>query len=398
MGFLGHGVLRVESAPEGVDFVQVEVRGAHGKVCVLKGEDEEVVGVGLVGYMHGHGRKGRSGKGWWWRRGGDKSQKRDVAPSHGHLPPLDTEEQDIVMEDESSEVVNAPFHPPPPGGEFPPPPPGGDFPPPPPGGRMPPPPPGHGFPHPPPPPHPRPHSRPQHANAPILITLRVPAAQLPALRTRLPFFTHDLDSLSSTSFAALDLATRDASIGLGAVVVREGGNVTVQSTNAPIRGEIVVKRGWAFVETKNAVVDVSIALGGEGDAGVEVRTSNAPIIASLELLASGRFTTSFATSNAHLALNVTSQPTGAFLYLNGLTSNAPASVQLHPTYEGTFELTSSVVAPAVVVVEQKGRKVEFVRDGGSVKGSVWAEKKDEVRREGGDVVVSTSNAPNTLLL
>jgi hypothetical protein len=48
MGFLGHGVLRVESAPEGVDFVQVEVRGAHEKVCLLKGEDKEVVGVGLV--------------------------------------------------------------------------------------------------------------------------------------------------------------------------------------------------------------------------------------------------------------------------------------------------------------------------------------------------------------
>jgi hypothetical protein len=212
--------------------------------------------------MHGRGRNGRNGKGWWWRRGGDKSQKRDVAPPHGHLQPLDTEEQDQDIEDESFEIVNAPSHPPP----------GGHFPPPPPGGRMQP---DHGFPHPPPPPHPRPHSRPQHTNAPILITLRVPAAQLPALRTRLPFFTHDLDSLASTSFAALDLATRDASIGLGAIVVREGGNVTVRSTNAPIRGEIVVKRGWTLVETKNAVVDVAIAMGGEGDAGVEVRTSNA---------------------------------------------------------------------------------------------------------------------------
>jgi hypothetical protein len=123
-----------------------------------------------------------------------------------------------------------------------------------------------------------------------------------------------------------------------------------------------------------------------------------PIIASLELLDSGRFTTSFATSNAHLALNVTSHPAGALLYLKGQTSNAPTSVQLHPTFEGTFELSSSVVAPAVVVVEQKGRKVEFTRDSGSVKGSVWAEKKEEVQREGGDVVVSTSNAPNTLLL
>ncbi|KAG8737549.1 hypothetical protein FRC10_008062 [Ceratobasidium sp. 414] len=393
MGFLGHGVLRVEPAPEGVEVVQIEVRGVFGCVCALKGEDDEIVGVGLVGYMRGRGRRGG-----WWRRGGKSRNKR----GYGHHQSIETEDQDQNVEDESYEIVDVPsqsgpappFPPPPPGGEFPPPPP-------PPGGKMPPPPPPPppGFPHLPPPPPPRPHPHPHHIHAPILVTLRVPSSQLPALRTRLPFFTHDLATTASASFAGLDLATRDASVGLGSVVVREGGNVTVRSMNGPIRGEVEVEDGWAVVETRNAVVDMTVAMGSDkGEASVELRSSNAPIIASLEMRGSGRFTASCSTSNAHLALNITGQPEGALLFLNAQTSNAPASVQLHPGYEGTFELTSSVVAPAVVVTEREGRKVKFERDGGKVVGSVWYESKKDVVREGGEVVVSTSNAPNTLLL
>lgn len=48
LGFLGHGVFRVEPAAEGVDYVQIEVRGAHGRVCALKNAADEVMGVGLV--------------------------------------------------------------------------------------------------------------------------------------------------------------------------------------------------------------------------------------------------------------------------------------------------------------------------------------------------------------
>ncbi|KAG8735426.1 hypothetical protein FRC12_018080 [Ceratobasidium sp. 428] len=335
------------------------------------------------------GRRGRHG-GWpWWHRGDKSKNKR----RRGHSS-LETGEQDQDVEDESFEIVNAPSHPPPPP---PPPPPHGEFPPP------PPPPPGRHVP--PPPPPPRPH---HHVHAPIIITLRVPSTKLPALRTRLPWFTHDFDLVGSSpsrdllssipSLGGLDLATRDASIGLGSVVVREGGNVTVKSSNAPIRGDVDVKDGWALLETRNAVVDVNVKLG--GNAGeVELRSSNAPIVASLALAGSGRFTASCATSNAHLAVNVTSQPEGARLFFTGRTSNAPTSVQLHPNYEGTFELTSSVVAPGVVISEIEGRKVEFERDGGRVVGSVWYEGDEEVmKREGGEVVVSTSNAPNTLLL
>ena len=123
-----------------------------------------------------------------------------------------------------------------------------------------------------------------------------------------------------------------------------------------------------------------------------------PIVSSIELLGSGTYSTSFSTSNAHLALNVTSYPEGAKLFLTGHTSNAPANVQLHPEFQGIFELSSSVVTPAVVVVEQEGRRVEFERDGGSVKGSVWKKKNTEMVKEGGEVIVSTSNAPNILML
>ena len=115
-----------------------------------------------------------------------------------------------------------------------------------------------------------------------LITLRVPAADLPALRTRLPFFTHDLASTTAT-FAGLDLSTRDATIGLEDVVVRGGGNVTVRSTNAPIRGDVKLLDGWAVLETRNAVVDVNISLGGKHSSGVEVRSSNAYVLIYISL-------------------------------------------------------------------------------------------------------------------
>ncbi|QRW00889.1 hypothetical protein RhiJN_28907 [Ceratobasidium sp. AG-Ba] len=388
MGFLGHGVVRVESGTEDVDTIQVEVQGAHGRICALKDEDNEIIGVGLVGYMRGRGRRGR-GRDWWPRWGQSKSKR-------GEHQFEESQEEELV------EIANEiPCPAPPHDDEFSPSPPGNDLPPPPPppGREVPPPP--HRPPHPHPPlPCPHPHY-PHHAHAPIVVTLRVPSSHLPALRTRLPFFTHEISAPSASSFANLDIATRDAHIGLDSVVVREGGNATVRSVNAPIRGEVRVQGGWAFIETKNAVVDVEVAMssGDDKEVGVELKSSNAPIIASLDLQGSAkdRFTVFCATSNAYLALNVTSQARGSLLFLTGQTSNAPASVQLHPNYEGVFELTSSVVAPAVVEEKIEDRKVEVERVRGRVAGSVWYEDRKLIR-EGGEVVVSTSNAPNTLLL
>ncbi|KDN41175.1 hypothetical protein RSAG8_07589, partial [Rhizoctonia solani AG-8 WAC10335] len=404
LGFLGHGVLRVEPAAEGVDIIQAEVHGAHGRVCVFKGEDGEDVGLGLVGYMRGRGRHGKGGKskGWWKRR-----------HSHEGRPEADTKEdgeEDYEFVDPEASLESE--YPHPPSGEYPmpPPPPGGRFPPPPPGGRLPhphPPAPGHPAPPPPgddlPPLFPFPHG--PHFRGPIHITLRVPAGQLPGLKTRLPFFTHNLALAPSSSspleaeseiptFAGLDLQTREAPILLDSIIVSEGYNATVRSRNAPIRGDLVVLDGWAELETKNAQVDVGLSA---RNGGVDVKTSNGPIIATLDFRKGKVFNASLFTTNGHITVNVTSLPTGSQLFLDAQTSNAPTSVLIHPAYEGTFELVSSVVAPAVVVGdEQEGRKVEVKREGRHVRGSVWWE--DDVAREGGEIVVGTSNAPNVLLL
>ncbi|CAE6449007.1 unnamed protein product [Rhizoctonia solani] len=412
IGFLGSGLLRVEPAAEGVDTIQAEVHGAHGRVCVFKGEEGENVGLGLVGYMRGRGRHGRKGKaktrGWWWKR-------RDSNDDHCDSDSKDGEDFEFVDRDVSSLDSEHPRHPhrerpvppPPPGHKLPPPPPGGRMPPPPPPppGPPAPPPPGDDLPPPPPPPPPPPFPHGPHFHGPIHITLRVPAGQLPGLKTRLPFFTHDLALTPSSSssleieseiptFGGLDLQTREAAVLLGSVVVSKGYNATVHSRNAPIRGDLSLLDGWADLETKNAKVDVGLSA---RSGGVDVKTSNGPIIATLDLQKGKEFNTSFFTTNGHLTVNVTSLPMGSKLFLDGQTSNAPASVQLHPAYEGIFELASSVVAPAVVVgKEQEGRQIEFERQGRHVKGSIWWE--ENVVREGGEVVVRTSNALNVLLL
>ncbi|CAE6439241.1 unnamed protein product [Rhizoctonia solani] len=412
LGFLGHGVLRVERAAEGVDIIQAEVHGAHNRVCVFKSEEGEDVGLGLVGYMRGRGRHGRGDKpkGWWWRRR-HSDEGRSEADSEGDG------EEDYEFVDRDASVDSEYPHHRPEEHPMPPPPPGGRFPPPPPGGRPPhpprppapghpaPPPPGDDVPPPPPPPPPFPFPHGPHFRGPIHITLRVPAGQLPGLKTRLPFFTHhfalapssssslDDDSAIST-FAGLDLQTREAPILLDSIVVSKGYNATVHSRNAPIQGDLVVLDGWAELETKNAKVELGLSA---RKGGVDVKTSNGPIVATLDLQKGKEFNTSFFTTNGHLTVNVTSLPEASKLFLDAQTSNAPATIQLPPAYEGTFELVSSVVAPAVVVGdEQEGRKIEVKREGRQVKGSAWWE--NDVVREGGEIVVGTSNAPNILLL
>ncbi|KAF8748805.1 hypothetical protein RHS01_10515 [Rhizoctonia solani] len=362
IGFLGSGLLRVEPASEGVDIIQAEVLGSHGQVCVFKSEDGEDVGLGLVGYMRGRSRHGWKAKAKaWWKR--DHSQDASYAASStgSQTSPTATSGTSFTTSIRRRFASTTASTPP--------------------------------FPHGP------------HFRGPIHIILRVPTGQLPGLKTRLPFFTHDLALTPSSSssleieseiptFAGLDLQTREAGVLLGSAIVSKGYNATVKSRNAPIRGDLTLLDGWADLETKNAKVDVGLSA---RSGGVDVKTSNGPIVATLDLQTGKEFDASFFTTNGHLTVNVTSLPAGSKLFFDAHTSNAPASVQLHPAYEGTFELASSIVSPAVVVGEEKeGRKIEFEREGRLVKGSVWREDKGV--REGGEVVVRTSNALNVLLL
>ena len=111
------------------------------------------------------------------------------------------------------------------------------------------------------------------------------------------------------------------------------------------------------------------------------------------------------TSNAPLALTVVDAPLEHTLALNARTSNSPARVTLHTTYEGTFEARSSRwFRPTVEwdaeakdpAGEGRNRRVQVRRvRGESVEGSAaWAEGGEER----GHVVVETSNSPLRLKL
>ena len=119
----------------------------------------------------------------------------------------------------------------------------------------------------------------------------------------------------------------------------------------------------------------------------------------------GTFDVSAHTSNAPLALTVVDAPIEHALTLNARTSNSPARVTLHPTYEGAFDVRSSKWFRPTVEWDAeaqdpagKGRRrtvqVQRVR-GESVKGSAaWAEGGEER----GEVDVETSNSPLWLKL
>lgn len=110
------------------------------------------------------------------------------------------------------------------------------------------------------------------------------------------------------------------------------------------------------------------------------------------------------TSNSPLIVNITEQSPESLLKLEAHTSNAPANVHLHPSFEGTFKLRSSIFPPFVAPDEDVedpaglGRKrvvnVKTVGHGaGIVYGDVeWVPREEEVAR-GGMVEVVSRNAP-----
>ena len=110
------------------------------------------------------------------------------------------------------------------------------------------------------------------------------------------------------------------------------------------------------------------------------------------------------TSNAPLHLQFFDAPVDSALGLQAETSNSPAEVSLHKTFEGEFELASSLFfVPEVQwhpVDDPAGRGRERRVSVGQVsrshvRGNVgWDE--DGGRR--GDVSVKTSNAPLRLFL
>lgn len=133
------------------------------------------------------------------------------------------------------------------------------------------------------------------------------------------------------------------------------------------------------------------------------------LLSAPESESKGSFIVHARTSNSPLALNITEQAPDSVLNLEAHTSNSPAHVHLHPSFEGTFKLRTSVFPPVVSPDEEvedpaglDRKRVVTVKTVGHGSGVVfgdvaWVPQDDEVA-PGGKVEVVTRNSPVHLSL
>ncbi|KAF8911655.1 hypothetical protein CPB84DRAFT_1762498 [Gymnopilus junonius] len=187
--------------------------------------------------------------------------------------------------------------------------------------------------------------------------------------------------------------------------------VEVHASNAPIYGKFNTTSSLVL-ETSNGPIFVDVGLESDADGSsptFKAHTSNGKIEAHTSLTSAsgsgGSFEVTTSTSNAPLVVTFPASPVDSKLNLKGSTSNAQAAVFLHPAYEGSFDLHTSLARPSVnrnPEVEDptgQGRKrvLEISNYGRpSTTGNVYwgaGERKSE-----GSVVVRTSISPVVLAL
>ncbi|KAI0740773.1 hypothetical protein C8Q76DRAFT_791175 [Earliella scabrosa] len=233
--------------------------------------------------------------------------------------------------------------------------------------------------------------------------------KISSLRTDLPIYTHHLPELAnSVYFQNLQLQSKNAPVTVDSVA---GDNIRVGATNGSIRGSFNTSTVLEL-RTANAPIEVFAGLmnGNERPTTLALETSNGRIESTVALASNtssnthGKYTVNVRTANAPLHLTFVDAPVASALTLDAHTSNSPARVVLHKTYEGAFDLlTSMFFRPEVKwspVEDPAGRgrqrDVRFSTIGrGQVRGLVAWDEEGESR---GTVKVETSNSPLQLTL
>ncbi|KAF9523869.1 hypothetical protein CPB83DRAFT_862232 [Crepidotus variabilis] len=180
---------------------------------------------------------------------------------------------------------------------------------------------------------------------------------------------------------------------------------TFKSSNGPIRG-VFNTTGHLTLVTSNSHVKAAVGLTSNNtDPSATIRTSNGPIEGEFSLFSSdkdtpGKFDVSTTTSNSHLSTKFVTAPVNSELHFAGKTSNGPATVVLHSTYEGKYEAITSNSFPITVRHNTdkddpsgKGRKRAGSSQSGRgyAKGEIWWAEKEKKDLQG-EVTVRTSNS------
>ncbi|KAH9171093.1 hypothetical protein EDB89DRAFT_1194704 [Lactarius sanguifluus] len=239
------------------------------------------------------------------------------------------------------------------------------------------------------------------------ITLSLPEGKevttVPHFETRLPLFSQIVAGLPTHTFGSISLHSTNRPI---------FAHISIHSRNGPIEGTFNTSSSLD-IDTSNTPVRVVVnALNQNSSAptNVKIRTSNSVLSADLSLIStfenstSGAFTVVTRTSNSPLEVNFSDHAPDGLLKLDAHTSNSPVEVRLHPSFEGTFKLRTSVfsatVSPDLEVVDPAGRdrkrsvNVSTIgRFSRIVHGDVAWKPEDEALKPDSKVEVSTSNSP-----
>ncbi|KAG9309784.1 hypothetical protein JVU11DRAFT_10158 [Chiua virens] len=189
----------------------------------------------------------------------------------------------------------------------------------------------------------------------VVLTLpAAPSAETPlhinTFTTHTSNFAHEFGSLwRSVSFDKIDLNTSNAPIHADSITAMRG---TLTSSNGAIVGHFNAT-DTLILHTSNARIQATASLlsATNNPTQFEMRTSNGAITSSASLITDsgtdGNFVVSARTSNGAISLQYDDAPLRVRLRSDARTSNAPASVVMHPAFEGTYEVSTSNSRPVV---------------------------------------------------
>ncbi|OCH93527.1 hypothetical protein OBBRIDRAFT_885503 [Obba rivulosa] len=252
----------------------------------------------------------------------------------------------------------------------------------------------------------RPGSQSDQLEISISIVLPVDnPTHITALETRLPGFLHSVHTGSDITFGFLSFTTEHTQISAEYLRAED---VKLQTSNGGIIGHIDVTHSLELI-TSNSQIRTNITAHHDGASDsytkVKMRTSNAPIISSMDLIATtadasgGMFDFDARTSNGKLELEIPLIPLDSTLKLSARTSNAHAIVAVSPAYEGSFLLRTSTTSPSLENEERakdpsgrrRYRRLMFVRNRGVMYGTVaWGERRPGAQM--GNIEVTSSNS------
>lgn len=174
-------------------------------------------------------------------------------------------------------------------------------------------------------------------------------------------------------------------------------NAFNQNNSAPTSAKIRTRNGSVYSLASDLIQPIDHPY-------LSLLSADFSLVSTFENGTSGAFSVVTRTSNSPLDVNFSAHAPDGLLKLNAQTSNSPAKVQLHPSFEGTLKLRTSLFVPFVdpdleaddpagrdrtrsVNVSPIGRHSRIVHAD-----ATWL-PEDEALKPDGEVKVSTSNSP-----